>query len=133
MIRVVVDTNVLIASINREMLEYGVYKLFNQRRFDWVVSTEILNEYQEGIEYLYAPETADFVIEQLCTARNVIFEEPFFKWNLNQDKDDNKFSDLAISHNAVLVTKDKGFNVFNGIEFPKLKVYSPQEFLKFSK
>ncbi|WP_143167152.1 PIN domain-containing protein [Mucilaginibacter sp. OK098] len=66
----------------------------------------------------------------LTAAPNVIFDEPYFKWHLiEQDPDDNKFVDLAISGNAdYLVTNDKHFNTLKSIDFPQINVVSINEF-----
>ena len=98
--------------------------------FEWVVSTEILNEYHEKLAEFYSVETADLVVNILIAAPNVVLAEPAFRWNLiSEDPDDNKFSDLAISTNAYcLVSYDRHFNIFKEISFPNLKVVKPKEF-----
>ncbi len=47
--KVVIDTNVLIATINRKNFEFFIYTAFANKQFEWVVSTEILLEYAEKI------------------------------------------------------------------------------------
>lgn len=128
--KVVIDTNVLRTTINRKNFEFFIYEAFRDKKFDWVVSTEILNEYEEKLTEFYNPQTADFILTVLCTATNVIFAEPHFIWNLiTIDPDDNKFSDLAMSVNAFcLVTYDSHFNVFKTLDFPTLTVVTPAEF-----
>lgn len=106
---VVIDTNCLIVSIPGKNPEYWLYQAFSDEMFNWVISNEILTEYEEVITDFYSAKTADLVLKILTTAPNVVFTEPFFKWNLIiDDPDDNKFSDLAISSNVnFLVTHDK--------------------------
>lgn len=130
--RVVVDTNVLIATINRKNPEFFIYQAFANEAFEWVVSTEVLIEYAEKITEFYSSSTADFILRAICIANNTIFTEPYFQWNLiREDPDDNKFADLAISSNAYcLVTYDKHFRVFDKIKFPKLKIVTPTDFRK---
>ncbi|MCU0324819.1 MAG: putative toxin-antitoxin system toxin component, PIN family [Spirosomaceae bacterium] len=130
--RVVIDTNVLIATINRKNPEFFIYQAFAKKTFEWVVSTEILMEYAEKITEYYSSSTADFILRAICIANNTIFAEPHFRWNLiNEDPDDNKFADLAISVNAFcLITYDKHFDILSDIEFPTLKVVTPTEFKK---
>lgn len=131
--KVVVDTNVLIATINRKNFEFFIYTSFANKKFEWVVSTEILLEYAEKIADFYSLETADFIIRAICSANNTIFAEPHFRWNLIiEDPDDNKFADLAISQNAdFLITYDSHFHIFDSIDFPTLKVISPKAFEKY--
>ena len=127
--RVVIDTNVLLATINRNNPEFFIYELFRSKQFDWVISTGVLAEYEEVLTNFYSAETANLVLNILCTATNVIFTEPYFVWALIEDADDDKFSNLAISSNALcLVTYDRGFNVFKTLDFPSLTIVSPPEF-----
>ncbi|MFN0037648.1 MAG: putative toxin-antitoxin system toxin component, PIN family [Saprospiraceae bacterium] len=128
--KAVIDTNCLIASIPRQNPEYWLYEAFRAEKFDWVVSNEILYEYEEQLSDFYSPRTADLVLKILTTASNVIFAEPYFRWQLIfHDPDDNKFSDLTISANANhLVTYDKDFNVLKTLDFPVVSVVNLEEF-----
>lgn len=129
---VVVDTNCLLASIPPKSKYYWLYAMFNDGRFEWAVSNEILIEYEEKITDRYSAKTASLILSILSVAPNVIFSEPFFKWQLIQDdQDDNKFADLAISTGAdYLVTNDKDFNCLKSIDFPKINVISLEDFKK---
>lgn len=128
--KVVIDTNVLRLSIKKGNLERFIYDAFKAETFEWIVSTEILSEYEEKLTEFYSTQTANLVLGILENAPNVIFSEPYFRWNIiNNDPDDNKFSDLAISMNAdYLITYDKHFNIFKKIDFPKLRVIKPKQF-----
>jgi len=128
--RVVIDTNVLRTTIKKGNFERFIYDAFKSEAFDWVVSTEILNEYYEKLTDFYSSETADLVLNILMSAPNVIFAEPAFRWSLiAEDSDDNKFADLAISTNAYcLVSYDHRLDIFKEISFPQLKVVKPKEF-----
>ena len=91
-------------------------------------------EYKEKLTEFYSSYTAQLVLGVLENANNTVFTEPSFKWDLIiEDPDDNKFSDLAISSNAYLVTRDKHFKIFKKIQFPKLTVVSPEEFREIIK
>ena len=131
--RVIIDTNVLRLTIKKTNFERFIYDAFKVEAFDWVVSTEILKEYEEKLIEFYSTQTADLVLGILENAPNVIFAEPYFKWNIiAEDPDDNKFADLAISLNAdCLITNDKHFKIFKKLEFPKLTVLTPKQFEKF--
>jgi predicted nucleic acid-binding protein len=98
--------------------------------FDWIISNEILLEYEEKTADFYSLETAELVIAILSTASNVTFAEPFIKWALiTDDPDDNKFADLAISANVhYLVSNDRHFNVMKSLPFPSVKVVTMTEF-----
>lgn len=127
---VVIDTNCLIVSIPKRNPEYWLYEAFRRQWFNWVVSTEILQEYEEQLSQFYSPKTADLVLKILTAAPNVIFSEPYFRWSLiEDDPDDNKFSDLAISANAhFLITHDKHFSILAQIPFPTVRVVNLAEF-----
>ena len=42
--RLLIDTNVLITTLNRKNSEFMIYEAFERKAFDWIVSTEILTE-----------------------------------------------------------------------------------------
>jgi len=134
-VKAVIDTNCLIVSIPRRNPEYWLYQAFRDKAFDWVISNEILAEYEEKLAEFYSPQAANLVVNILLTASNVILAEPFFKYGLiPQDPDDNKFADLAISSNVdYLVTNDRHFQVLKTIEFPTVPVVSLAEFQQILK
>jgi uncharacterized protein len=122
--KVVIDTNCLLASIQPKNPENWLYLSFRKKEFDWVISNEILLEYEEIITDFYSPKTAELVTNILLTVSNVIQTEPFIRWQLiTQDPDDNKFADLAISANVhYLVSNDRHFDVLKELPFPTVKV-----------
>jgi putative PIN family toxin of toxin-antitoxin system len=126
----VIDTNCLLASIPPQSNHYWLYLAFKEERFEWLISNEIMTEYEEKIGSKYSEKTANYVLSILSVAPNVIFDEPYFKWNLiEQDPDDNKFADLTIAGNAdYLVTNDKHFNPLKTIDFPKINIVTIDEF-----
>ena len=128
--KVIIDTNCLIASIPPQNPEYWLYLAFRAKAFDWVISNEIFLEYEEVTGDFYSPHTADLVLNILLTVPNVIRSEPYIRWQLiTEDPDDNKFADLAISANVhYLVTNDHHFNVLKQLPFPTVKVVSLAEF-----
>lgn len=128
--RVVIDTNCLIASIPKKGSAFWLYVAFREETFTWVISNEILTEYYEKLSDFYSPETAEVVITVLLSSPNVELSEPYFFYNfIEADPDDNKFANLAISTNArYLVSNDKHFNIFRHIDFPVLEVVTLDEF-----
>lgn len=135
MVKVVIDTNCLRASIPPKSPYYQLYLDFIAGKFKWCVSNEILFEYEEILGKTYSPATANEVLHQLTIAPNTIFREPSFKWNLiENDPDDNKFADLAISSNCdYLVSNDSDFRIFKTLTFPKLEVVNLESFLRILK
>ena len=128
--RVVIDTNCLIASIPQHGSAFWLYLAFRDEAFTWVISNEILSEYYEKLSDFYSPETAEVVINVLLSSPNVELTEPYFYYNfVEADPDDNKFANLSISTGArYLVSNDKHFNIFKQIEFPILEVVKLDEF-----
>lgn len=129
---VVIDTNCLLASIPPQSNYYWLYLAFKEHRFEWLISNEIMTEYEEKITDKYSEKTANLVLSILSVAQNVIFNEPYFKWNLiEEDPDDNKFADLTIAGNAdYLITNNKYFNLLKKVDFPKINVVTIDEFKK---
>ena len=99
------------------------------------MSNEVLTEYEEMLIEKYSELTAELVLSILASAPNVIFSEPFYKWQLiENDPDDNKFVDLTIATNAdYLVTNDKHFNILKSLDFPPIRVVSLMEFKEIIK
>jgi predicted nucleic acid-binding protein len=91
-----------------------------------------MTEYEERLASRYSEKIANIVLETLSVAPNVIFDEPYFKWNLvENDPDDNKFADLTISGNAnYLVTNDRHFNPIKTLDFPQINIVTIDEFKK---
>ena len=129
----IIDTNCLLASLNRKSPFHRLYELFAAEAFQWVLSNEILTEYDEVLARHYSAGTAAHVLEILLSAPNTSFQEAYYKWQLVEaDPDDNKFVGVAIAASAdYLVTNDRHFEVLKQLEFPRVPVVSLQEFLSF--
>ncbi len=128
--KIVVDTNCLIASIPPQSLYFFLYQAFRSQQFTWVVNTEILLEYDEQLCLYYNQATADRVLQILLASKNTLLAESSFRWDfITEDPDDNKFSNLALSVNAdYLVSNDRHFRVFDTIDFPSLSVIRLNQF-----
>lgn len=130
MIRVVLDTNVLLVSISSKApLRWVVDRLMNE---DYIlcVTTDILLEYEEIISRHMGEAVAQIVLESLENAPNVELITRYFKWNLIEaDPDDNKFVDCAIAGNATfIVSEDRHFRILRTIDYPKVEVIGVEEF-----
>jgi uncharacterized protein len=128
--RVVIDTNCLIAAIPRSSRHYWLYAAFIERQFDWVVSQEILTEYEEILGQFYSPSLASNVLKLLAAAPHVIHVEASFKWLLiENDLDDNKFADVAFAAGAdYLVSNDRDFQVLKTREYPRIATLRLDDF-----
>lgn len=131
MLRVVIDTNCLLASIPPRSAHYDLYRQFEAEAFEWVVSNEILTEYAEKLTERYSAHTAELVLTILTVAPNTVFQEAYYRWQLiTPDPDDDKFADVAIAAGVdYLVTNDSDFDVLNALPFPRVNVVSLAEFL----
>ncbi len=129
---VVLDTNVFLVSLAPQSEYSIIFDALIEERFQLVVSTEIINEYEEIIGKRYDDQTVKDIFELFLSLPNIIRQEVYFKWNIiNVDKDDNKFIDIAIASNAdYLVTNDKHFDILKSIEFPFVAAIKLIDFIK---
>ena len=131
MCRAVVDTNCLLASLNRNSPFHRLYQLFANEAFEWVLSNEIVTEYEEILTKHYSAATAKRVLEILLVAPNIYFQEAYYKWQLiTDDPDDDKFVDVALAAGVdYLVTNDRHFQPLLQLPFPKVPIINLQGFL----
>ncbi len=90
MIRAVIDTNCLRASVPPKSPYYQLYLDFRAKKFEWYVSTEILLEYEEILTSTYSFNTAQLVLHQLAVAPNVVFAEAAYRWQLVENDPDDR-------------------------------------------
>lgn len=130
--RIVLDTNCLVASLSRHGEYYPVWKGLQTGQYVLCMSNDILEEYEEIIGILTSPEVARNVVNLLLKSKNVEFVDPYFRWSLiTADHDDDKFVDCAFAANATyIVSDDKHFDVLKEISFPKIMVLKLKEFLE---
>ena len=128
--RIVLDTNCLLASLSKRGAYYNVWKGLLEGKYTLCVSNEILEEYEEIITQKTTPVIALNVVQALLNAPSVELIDAFFRFELIQkDPDDNKFVDCAIAGNATyVVSNDAHFDILKEIDFPKLILKNLQEF-----
>lgn len=96
MVRVVLDTNVLLVSISPNAPNHWIIRHFLNEDFILCVTTDILLEYEEVITRHMGALTATNFMEALDNAPHVELITRYFKWGLIEaDPDDNKFVDCA--------------------------------------
>lgn len=129
--KVILDTNIILASISRKSPYRSVLDNFRQKSYKLCVSTEILFEYEEKLTEIFSPTVAKIFLESLIDRSNVEPINVFYKWNLiYPDLDDNKFVDCAVAANVdYLVTNDRDYNSLKKLPFPKLIVLNIDEFI----
>ena len=129
-VRVVLDTNVLLASIGSRSALRWLFDALLDGRFTLLVSTPILLEYEEVIARMTAPAVSDGVLRALMVLPTVEHIVPRFRWRLPPgDADDEKFVDAALAAAAdAIVTHDAHFGVFESLDFPTVRVLSAEAF-----
>jgi uncharacterized protein len=131
-LKVILDTNVFMVSILPHHKYFWIYEYLRKKRYDLLISNEILSEYYEKLAERYGIENTNNAIEVLLTSSNVHLISPSYRFTLiADDPDDDKFVDCAIAGNAdFIVTHDAHFNVLQRIPFPTVKTVKIAEFQK---
>lgn len=130
MIRVVLDTNVLVASISRQSPFHWVWQAFLQGKYKLCITTDILEEYAEIIERYFSAIDAEYTLTQILLHKNAVQIIRYFEWNvIGNDPDDNKFFDCAVAANAdYIVSEDNHFKVLVNVPFPAVSAIKVKEF-----
>lgn len=127
---IVLDTNVLIASIGRKSPFRWIFDCVVSGKIILCISNDILFEYQEVIGRKTNEQIAESIVNFLSVTPFVEKVEIYFSFDLiKADPSDNKFVDCAITANAdYLVSNDKHFQVLQNIDFPKVNTLTLNEF-----
>ena len=121
--KVVLDTNVLLVSISEKSKLHWIFKSLVDKRYELCVTTDILNEYAVIIEQKMGRDVSESVLGMIENLSNTTFITNYYRFQLLNDEDDDKFVDCAIAANAdFIVSHDKDFNVLTSINFPSVKV-----------
>ena len=130
--KIVLDCNILVMCLTSRSPYHIIYKSLIQGKFNLILTSEILLEYQEIIGNKYNNATANALVSLLKELPNVNFCTLYYKWLLiDADKDDNKYVDCAIAGGAnYLVSEDKHFRVLKTVAFPKVNVLSIDKFME---
>jgi len=130
--KVVIDTNVMIASFGKTSPYRNIFEGFLNYQYTLLLSNDVLLEYMEIIEQKTNSFISENIIMSILSAENIELHDIYFYWSLiEHDRDDNKFCDLAIAGGAdCLVTNDTHFNVVKLNSFPPLNILSAEVFLQ---
>ncbi|GAB5519996.1 MAG: hypothetical protein RhofKO_22470 [Rhodothermales bacterium] len=103
---VALDTNVLLVSVSPRSPYHWLYRALRNRRYNLVVTSAVLLEYEEIIGQHMGKAVAEDVLDALTRLTNVTQVHRYYHWELIEaDYDDNKFVDCAIAgHADALVT-----------------------------
>jgi len=130
--KIVLDTNTLLVSVSERSPYYPIYSALKNRKYQLIVTTDILLEYEEIIGEEMGEDVAEDILSFLSVSTNILKVERTFYWQLiNADPDDDKFVDVAVAGNAdFIVLDDRHFRVLKNIPFPKIELLSTDEFLE---
>ena len=128
--KIVLDTNILLAIIGRRSPYRWLFDCLIDGRIALCVSNEILLEYKEVLSRKTNAEIAQNIINFIDTHTSTVRTAVYFNFGLiTEDPDDNKFVDCAISANAnYLVSNDAHFRILKTNDFPRVAVMSLDEF-----
>ncbi len=91
MLRIVLDTNVLVASISQKSPFHWVWKAFIEGKYQLCITTDILDEYAEIIERYFSIIDAENTLAQIMLGNNIVQIVRYYEWNaIEQDPDDNR-------------------------------------------
>lgn len=129
-LRVVLDTNVVIAAMPTHSSYRIILDELFSGQYEVFLSTDILLEYEEKMAQFFDAETSESILGGLFLLLNVHRVEPHFNLKLiTADPDDDKFVDCAFAANVhYLVTNDRHFNVLKSLNFPKINVLRIEAF-----
>ena len=90
--RILLDTNCLLMIVPKSSKHHWLLEIIKKGNIELVVTTEILEEYEEIIERFYSPEYAALLLKSLLNLPNIVKLNPiYFQWGLIKiDYDDNR-------------------------------------------
>ena len=91
-----------------------------------------MHEYEEIVTQKVSERVADLLIQTIMNSSNTLKKDPYFRFRLiEQDWDDNKFVDCAITCGAdYIVSEDAHFRCLDTIPFPTVRVIRLEQFMK---
>lgn len=132
---VCIDTNVLLHAAKPDHPFHVIFAGWFQRKFRWAISNDVLTEYEEIItqrsgrhRWLQLAHALD-----LADARGdlLVNVAPSYQFHIvTDDRDDNKFTDCAITASAdYVITEDAHFAPLVNAGY-KPQPITPQEFIR---
>jgi putative PIN family toxin of toxin-antitoxin system len=130
--KIVLDTNVLIAVIGKSSIYRPLFDAIRKGEPTLLISHEVALEYEEILSQKLSSQLAFTLINYFVESPIIKKVEIFFFWNLvSADAEDNKFVDLALNGEAdFLITNDSHFTDLKKIQFPKVRIISLNDFFK---
>lgn len=128
---IVLDTNCLIMALSPKSRYRIIWQSFLNGDITLCVTNDIIEEYEEVIARNIGARVAKIAISIISNSTNVRFVDPHFNfWLIENDVDDNKFTDCAIvAHAKYIVTEDHHFQSAAKINFPKVNIIDIDQFM----
>jgi uncharacterized protein len=130
--KAVIDTNVLMSGVFWGGTPAKIIDAYLQKRFEWIVSADILDEYWRVLgtlvqKYNPPPEVSEF-FRTLSLTTTIVVPVSFSK-PVCTDSTDDKFLEAAVAAaGCFIATGDSALLKTNG--FKGIQVVKPSEFLK---
>ena len=118
--KIVLDTNCLLLILSKKGSYYSIFEQVKLGNIRLIVSTAIINEYEEILEKIFSHEVAENVVKAILNhSKTILIDKIYYNWNLiSADQDDNKFVDAYIAGSGeFLVSNDKHFEILHSINF----------------
>ena len=130
--KVIIDTNVFVAGIFfPKGIPRKILHAWKKRKFNIAVSSEILEEYKETVEYLkkkYPPTDASEFLE-LAALNSEYYQPKKLLEPICEDPDDDMFVACALAGSVkIIVSGDKHLLDISG--FHNIEVLKPRVFLE---
>lgn len=127
--KAVIDTNVLLTIISKRSRFRWIFDSIISGKIRICVSTEILFEYREILELKTDSAIAEGILKFIFASPYLEKIDVYYNFNLiSIDQSDNKFVDCAISAGSFIISNDRHFRRLKSIGFPKVKVFTLDEF-----
>jgi putative PIN family toxin of toxin-antitoxin system len=128
-VKAVIDTNVILTIISKKSRYRWIFDYIIVGKIELCVSTEILFEYREILELKTGSVIAENILKFIFASPYLQKTDVYYNFNLiSIDQSDNKFVDCAISAGSLIISNDKHFRSLKSIGFPKVDVFTLDEF-----
>ena len=129
MVRVVLDTTILVTIIGRKSPFRWLFDAVLDGRITLCLTTPILLEYREILELKNGVDVAENMVNFLTVHPFVERYEIYCDMRLiESDVDDDAFANCAFASGSILVSQDAHFKVLHSLDFPKIVLMSIAEF-----
>ena len=129
MIKVLIDTNVLVSALSSRSVYHWLIDALLEERFQLFITDEIMLEYEEILKIKYSEKIANNFLMALKELPNVQFAHVYFRWDLIRDPDDNKYVDCYVAAGAdYLISHDSHFSILKSVPFPRVNLLKIEEF-----